>query len=267
MNKYQLDAKGLACPLPVVQTKKLLNEYDVVETTVDNFTATQNLEKLAQQLDYAISVEKISAEEYLVTIGKQLTQEHTVINTLCDSCVVPVTQARRVLETESKVEILVRDETNVERLHDFAQKNNYNVTIEEEDDAYKVVIEREDSTVTDEPQFIEKDDSYIVVINKKIMGHGSEELGTRLMKAYLYALTEQEVLPKKIIFYNDGGVLVDKNRSHVLSELKELEDNGVEIVCCGACIDYHNIELAVGNPTNMYFIVEDMRKANKIIRP
>jgi len=51
------------------------------------------------------------------------------------------------------------------------------------------------------------------------------------------------------------------------TKLKELENNGVEIVCCGACIDYHKIDLAVGNPTNMYFIVEDMRKANKVIQP
>ena len=65
----------------------------------------------------------------------------------------------------------------------------------------------------------------------------------------------------------NGGVLVDKTRSHVIEELKTLEDAGVEIVCCGACIDYHKIDLAVGNPTNMYFIVEDMRKANKVIQP
>ena len=112
-----------------------------------------------------------------------------------------------------------------------------------------------------------KDESYIVVINKSQMGHGSEELGKRLIKGYLYALTEQEVLPKKIIFYNSGGLLVDKERSHVLDELRKLENNGVEIVCCGACIDYNKIDLAVGNPTNMYFIVEDMRKANRVIQP
>lgn len=60
---------------------------------------------------------------------------------------------------------------------------------------------------------------------------------------------------------------MDKERSHVLKELEELEENGVEILCCGACKDYYNINLAVGNTTNMYFIVEDMRKANRIIRP
>lgn len=265
MKEYKLNAKGLACPLPVVQTKKLLQEYETVETTVDNVIATENLEKLAKQLNLAYNITTISEDEYVVTIGN-LTTNHTVIDTLSDCCVVPVTQARRVLENESKVEIFVKELASVESLEKFASQNNYSLTKNNQDDFYSVVIEKSVEDKKEENVSI-KDESYIVVINKKIMGHGSEELGARLMKAYLYALTEQEVLPKKIIFYNDGGVLVDKNKSNVLPELKELESNGVEIVCCGACIDYHNIDLAVGNPTNMYFIVEDMRKANRIIRP
>ena len=59
MKKHEFNAKGMACPLPVVQTKKLLAEYDVVETTVDNFVATENLTKLAEQLNYDIDVKKI----------------------------------------------------------------------------------------------------------------------------------------------------------------------------------------------------------------
>ena len=83
----------------------------------------------------------------------------------------------------------------------------------------KVEITREEAPQLESLPIV-KDDSYIVVINKDQMGHGSEELGKRLIKAYLYALGEQEVLPKKIIFYNNGGILVDKTRSHVLEELK-----------------------------------------------
>ena len=49
MKKEILDAQGLACPMPVIQTKKLLLENDVVETIVDNVIATQNLEKMAKQ--------------------------------------------------------------------------------------------------------------------------------------------------------------------------------------------------------------------------
>ena len=257
MKKEILDAQGLACPMPVIQTKKLLVDNDIVETIVDNFIATQNLEKMATQLGYNFAVKEEAKDKYIVTISK---------DTLCDTCVVPVTQAIRVLEEETKVTLLVKTEDSVESLRKFADKNSYEFKVSDIEGGFKVEITKEEAPQLEAAPVV-KDDSYIVVINKDQMGHGSEELGKRLIKAYLYALGEQEVLPKKIIFYNNGGVLVDKTRSHVIEELKTLEDAGVEIVCCGACIDYHKIDLAVGNPTNMYFIVEDMRKANKVIQP
>ena len=204
MKKHEFNAKGMACPLPVVQTKKLLAEYDVVETTVDNFVATENLTKLAEQLNYDIDVKKISDEEYIVTISNPAKDKG-----------IPGKEV-----TEEKTQVLKA-----------------------------------------------QDDSYIVVVNKQIMGHGSEELGKKLMKAFLYTLTEQEVLPKKIIFYNGGVLLVDKNQSHVLEELKVLQENSVKIMSCGACIDYYKVDIAIGSTSNMYFIVEEMRNANKVVRP
>ena len=48
-----------------------MEEYDTVETTVDNFTATQNLGKLAEQMDYSIDVKEISSNEYIVTISNE----------------------------------------------------------------------------------------------------------------------------------------------------------------------------------------------------
>ena len=204
MKKHEFNAKGMACPLPVVQTKKLLAEYDVVETTVDNFVATENLTKLAEQLNYDIDVKKVSGEEYIVTISNSVTDKGNSVKEV----------------TEEKTQVIKA-----------------------------------------------QDDSYIVVVNKQIMGHGSEELGKKLMKAFLYTLTEQEVLPKKIIFYNGGVLLADKNQSHVLEELKVLQENGVEIMSCGACIDYYKVDLAIGSTSNMYFIVEEMRAADRVVRP
>ena len=58
MKKEILDAQGLACPMPVIQTKKLLLENDIVETIVDNVIATQNLEKMAKQLGFNFSVKE-----------------------------------------------------------------------------------------------------------------------------------------------------------------------------------------------------------------
>ncbi len=133
MEKF--NAKGMACPLPVIQTKKLLEENDVVETTVDNLVATQNLEKLAKQSGYSFNVEKISEEEYKVIISKA-----NVINTLNDKCIIPVTQAKRALEKDDKVEILIKDKSNVEKLEEFAQKNNHNFYVTEENEAFKVTI-------------------------------------------------------------------------------------------------------------------------------
>ena len=108
MKKEKLNAQGLACPLPVIQTKKLLLENDVVETTVDNFIATQNLEKMANQLGYNFEMVEEAKDKYIVTISKGEVTEGVVIDTLCDKCVVPVTQAKRTLEEEPKVTLLVR---------------------------------------------------------------------------------------------------------------------------------------------------------------
>lgn len=264
MKKYVLDMKGQQCPLPVVKTKKILEEYDQVTTIVDNLIATQNLEKLSRQLNYNIKIDEVSKKEYNVTISKNNNDNaYKIIDTEKDKCVIPVQQAKRALEKFNKVSILVANDS-VEEILNFANKNKYSYNIDNLGDKSQVTIEREDIIERDD---YDKDKSYIVVINKKIMGHGSDELGSRLIKGFLYALTEQDILPQKILFYNEGSHLVDKDRSHVLKELKILEENGVELLCCGACKDFYNIELAVGTTTNMYFIVEDMRNAKKIVRP
>ena len=57
--------------------------------------------------------------------------------------------------------------------------------------------------------------------------------------------------------------------SDSLEDLKSLEAQGVEIMTCGACLDYYGLKdkLAVGTVTNMYSIVETMAKAGRIVRP
>ena len=266
MGSYKLDARGMSCPIPVVKTKKLLEEYSLVETTVDNIIATENLRKLAEQLNYKIDVKEISKDKYIVTISNENDIFNKIIDTSKDKCVLPVIQAKRALEKDTVVNLKVSGEENAKKVIEFAKEKNYKVKIREENEIYEIIIEKEEEKANIELLQV-KDENYIVVINKKIMGHGSEELGSKLIKGFLYALTEQELLPKKILFYNEGALLVDKIRSHVLKELEELEENGVEILCCGACKDYYTVDLAVGNTTNMYFIVEDMRKSNRIIRP
>ena len=100
------------------------------------------------------------------------------------------------------------------------------------------------------------------------MGRGSDELGTNLLKGFVYAVSQLPELPKTIILYN-GGVQLAVNGSDSLQDLQEMERQGVEVLACGTCLNYYGLadQLAVGSVTNMYTIVEKLAGAGKIIKP
>lgn len=70
--KITVNAIGDPCPIPVVKTKKAIQELNgqagVIETLVDNEIAVQNLSKLAKGKGYPVNAEKIKDKEYHVTI-------------------------------------------------------------------------------------------------------------------------------------------------------------------------------------------------------
>ena len=95
------------------------------------------------------------------------------------------------------------------------------------------------------------------MISADHMGEGDEELGKVLIKGFIYALTEQDVLPQTILFYN-GGAKLTCEESPTLEDLKSLEAQGVEILTCGTCLNHYGLtdKLQVGSVTNMYVIAE-----------
>ena len=60
-----IDARGLACPHPVVLTKKALEEADEVTTIVDNETAKENICRLAASQGCQVSIEEKEEGIYL----------------------------------------------------------------------------------------------------------------------------------------------------------------------------------------------------------
>ena len=71
MEKKIVDARGLACPLPVVKAKeavKSFQEQGVLTVLVDNEIAVQNLQKFAAQKGMDAAGEKKADKEYEVTI-------------------------------------------------------------------------------------------------------------------------------------------------------------------------------------------------------
>lgn len=70
--KKTVDAMGDACPIPVIKTKKAIDEIKgqggTVETLVDNEIAVQNLTKLAQNSGYTVTSEKTGEKKFRVVI-------------------------------------------------------------------------------------------------------------------------------------------------------------------------------------------------------
>lgn len=72
----KVNAVGFVCPVPVIMTKKALNEIaeGEVEVLVDNETAKQNLEKLAKELGYEFKSCEVE-ENFQVIINKKETSD------------------------------------------------------------------------------------------------------------------------------------------------------------------------------------------------
>ena len=196
-----IDAKGQACPMPVVRAKKALSEMGngMLEVLVDNKTAMHNLENLGKSLKLATQSEERGEAEFAVVFTKDAADAQT------------------------------------------------------EDCGCGELVPAGDK---------------VVVLSSDVMGSGDDELGATLMKAFVFALTQQYELPATILAYN-GGVKLTVEGSPVLDDLKKLAEAGVEIMSCGTCLNHYGLsdKLAVGEVTNMYVIVEKQFNARVVVRP
>lgn len=109
---------------------------------------------------------------------------------------------------------------------------------------------------------------YEIVIKSTSMGAGEKELSENLLKGFIHTLTTKETLPEHIIFYGEGVKLAAKG-SQVLADLKDLKEKGVEILSCGICLDYYELDeyLEVGRVTTMGEVVDILYSGNIIIEP
>lgn len=70
--KIEIDARGLSCPMPVINTKKELDKIEsgLVVTTVDNIVAKENILKLANSLNCEANVIKEEKDFISIEIKK-----------------------------------------------------------------------------------------------------------------------------------------------------------------------------------------------------
>lgn len=195
------------------------------------------------------------------------------------ACPIPVVETKKALvglKKEDVLEVLVDNHVAVQNLSKLAEQKKLTVLAEQKRDNLHLVT----LTVTESTDLSGEDadpDNCIpdmrsgntaVVFSSDKMGEGDEKLGRILMKGFIYALTEQEKLPRTILFYNSGVKLAVEG-SESLADLKLLEAQGVEILACGTCLNHYQLteKLGVGTVTNMYAIVEKLTQAAKVIKP
>lgn len=196
------------------------------------------------------------------------------IDALGKACPLPVIETRKALKEHDAVTTVVDNKIATENLKKMADQLGYTYALTVDSPThYTVVIAKTDAapetTAAAAPAVPEAtSEAYIVVINSPMMGVGDEKFSRNLLKTFIYTLTEQDVLPQQIIFYNGGVPLVTKT-SESLEDLQKLSAAGVEIYACGACLNYYGLtdDVAVGEITNMFRIIEMMRTANRIVRP
>ncbi len=203
------------------------------------------------------------------------------VDAMGDACPIPVVKTKNAIKElgaeGGSVETLVDNEIAVQNLTKMANQKGYGVASEKlEDNKYKVTMEigvKEESVEDAKEEAIvcipdARKKNTVVVISSDCMGKGDDQLGEALMKAFIYALTQQDELPSTMLFYN-GGAKVSCKEGPIFEDLQSLEAQGVEILTCGTCLNHYGLteQLKVGSVTNMYVIVEKMMQADLIIQP
>ena len=64
----EVDARGFSCPIPVVKTKKAMDENpeETLTVLVETAVSKENVSRLAESRGYAVEAEEISGEYRLI---------------------------------------------------------------------------------------------------------------------------------------------------------------------------------------------------------
>jgi len=197
-----VDARGLACPEPVIRTRQALAEggFDRLEVLVDDPSAQENVVRFA---GYA----------------RCLVEAVTEADGVCRIRIQP--GAPEAAPADRRAAGAPRRAPAPEA----------------------------------QPGPVPRPQDTTVFITSGGIGAGDETLAGMLMRGFLYALAEGEEAPLRIILMN-GGVKLAVAGSDSLGNLHRLADRGVEVLACGACLDFFQLQgaLEVGRVSNMYEI-------------
>jgi len=211
-----------------------------------------------------------------------------IIDVLGKPCPIPVIEAKKALAKQGVSQVLVKVDNivavqNLEKMakglgygfsYSEKTKDSYEVTITGNGESLQTTQKTPLQSTADAPKTVQSGvplgdaslGGMVVVIGRNTMGSGAEELGKILIKGFIYSLTELNVPPECLIFFNSGAYLTSEG-ANTIADLQKLEEKGTQIFTCGTCSNYYNLQdkLAVGSIVNMYEIAEKMANAASVI--
>ncbi len=195
------------------------------------------------------------------------------------ACPLPVINAKKAIEAfteDGTLSVKVDNETAVQNLTRLGQHYGFTVSSEQGGETDYTVVMQVKAGAAKAAQIpaeavsceVPARGGKVVVLSSNTMGNGDEQLGKKLMKAFIFALTSQDEAPEKVICYNSGAYLTTEDPD-TIKDLKSLEEAGTTVMTCGTCLDFYGLKekLQVGIISNMYDIVEAQMNASLVIRP
>ncbi|MDT8900159.1 sulfurtransferase-like selenium metabolism protein YedF [Anaeroselena agilis] len=177
------------------------------------------------------------------------------------SCPQPVIATKKALDAmgEGVVTTIVDNAAARENVAKFAAANGCGVSIAEKDGHFYLSITKGAPLPDNDKKAANQTGDVVYLITRDTLGHGSDELGAILMKAFFYTLGEIEPLPRAILLLNSGVKLAVEG-SPVVEYLASYAESGVKVLSCGTCLDYFKLKdrLAAGGVTNMYTLLAEL---------
>lgn len=193
------------------------------------------------------------------------------------NCPEPVLKTKNYLETEAaaSVSVIVDNDAAVENVSRFLTYQGFEVGVDSDGTTSTITGTRsaEDATILETSQpgpAAGKDVAHtpkiMVMIGSDTMGSGDDELGAKLMMNFMKTLPEMGKELWRLILVNHG-VKLSTGPDQMVQAIKDLENSGVDVLVCGACLTHLDLLEAkkVGTTTNMLDVITSMQLADKVI--
>jgi selenium metabolism protein YedF len=189
------------------------------------------------------------------------------------ACPQPVVLTARAVVGAEQLTVIVDNAVAVENVTRFAHSKGFAVEVSDGPEGSYLELRREGAPVESSEQPVVScapsqpaAGATVVFVPSDSLGRGPAELGERLLGAFFHTLLEVGPKADMIIFMN-SGVKLTVEGSRAIDDLRELAQQGVDILACGACLNYFELtdKLAVGRVSNMYEIATALLEAGRIV--